>query len=240
VNGAQKIPWKRLAVEAVAIVASILLAFAIDAWWQRRSELDRADALVASLYADFQTSQADLDRWLAGNRWMFRTSSELLSLITNADTDEVILVPLELIVGSVGSPTYSPTESTLEAAVSSGQINLIEDTELRNVLAHWRQLLADTSEDEELIRVLVIHQLVPAFADQIRLGRAFDFDNLAGKFFSQSHTIQDEQIRLRATTKLEGALAERVFYATFVVRGLAEIHDTQAKVLQLLEAHLNE
>ena len=27
------IPWKRIAVEAVAIVASILLAFAIEAWW---------------------------------------------------------------------------------------------------------------------------------------------------------------------------------------------------------------
>jgi hypothetical protein len=28
----EKLPWKRLTVEAAAIVASILLAFAIDAW----------------------------------------------------------------------------------------------------------------------------------------------------------------------------------------------------------------
>ena len=31
-NATQKIQWKRLSVEAFAIVASILLAFAIDAW----------------------------------------------------------------------------------------------------------------------------------------------------------------------------------------------------------------
>jgi hypothetical protein len=33
----EKIPWKRLTVEAAAIVASILLAFSIDAWWENRS-----------------------------------------------------------------------------------------------------------------------------------------------------------------------------------------------------------
>ena len=35
---AQTIQWKRLFVEAVAIVGSILLAFAIDAWWEDRSD----------------------------------------------------------------------------------------------------------------------------------------------------------------------------------------------------------
>jgi hypothetical protein len=34
----QKIQWKRLSVEAVAIVASILFAFAIDAWWDDRQK----------------------------------------------------------------------------------------------------------------------------------------------------------------------------------------------------------
>ena len=37
-NKSQEIPWKRLFVEATAIVASILIAFAIDAWWQDRTE----------------------------------------------------------------------------------------------------------------------------------------------------------------------------------------------------------
>ena len=45
-----------------------LLAFAIDAWWQRRAELEQANALVVSLFADFQASQAHLEIWLVGNR----------------------------------------------------------------------------------------------------------------------------------------------------------------------------
>ncbi len=160
----QKIPWKRLAVEATTIVGSILLAFAIDAWWQRRSELEQADALIVSLHADFEASQNHLETWLAGTRWIFRSSSELLNHIKNAEPDEEISVSLELIVGSIGAPTYSPTDSTWEAAFSSGQIELIEDIELRNILGSWRQQLADTSEDEILIREIIVHQLVPAFS----------------------------------------------------------------------------
>ena len=34
------IRWKTLTVEAVAIVVSILLAFAIDAWWAEKKESD--------------------------------------------------------------------------------------------------------------------------------------------------------------------------------------------------------
>ena len=236
----QKIPWKRLAVEATTIVGSILLAFAIDAWWQRRSELEQADALIVSLHADFEASQNHLETWLAGTRWIFRSSSELLNHIKNAELGEEISVSLELIVGSIGAPTYSPTDSTWEAAFSSGQIELIEDIELRNILGSWRQQLADTSEDEILIREIVVHQLVPAFSEQVRLGRAFEYDRLTGIFLDQSHVDQGEQVRLHATSALEGALAERVFYGTFVVSGLSEIYETQARILQLLEAHIEK
>jgi len=144
-----------------------------------------------------------------------------------------------LIVGTLGAPTYSPTDSTLDAAVSSGQIELIEDSEIRSILALWRQQLADTSEDELLIREIVVHQLVPELSEQVRLGAAFDFRTLTEWFFDQSDVNQDDLIQLRATTKLEGALAERVFYSTFVVSGLTEIYETQAVILRLLDEHLN-
>ncbi len=34
------IPWITITVEAVAIVLSILMAFAIDAWWVEKKEND--------------------------------------------------------------------------------------------------------------------------------------------------------------------------------------------------------
>ena len=49
----QKIPWKRLSVEAAAIVASILLAFAIDAWWDHRNDLIVEDEILRDLEDEF-------------------------------------------------------------------------------------------------------------------------------------------------------------------------------------------
>jgi len=162
-----------------------------------------------------------------------------LDNISKADSDEEITVPFELIVGAIGAPTYGPTDSTLEAAISSGQIDLIEDSELRNTLARWRQQLADTSEDELLIREIVVHQLVPALSENVRLAESFDFKLLTDWFLGQSNIEQDELIQLRATTRLEGALAERVFYTTFVVGGLTEIYESQVEILRLLDEQLN-
>jgi hypothetical protein len=236
---AQPVPWLRIITEGVAIVASILLAFAIDAWWQRRAELEQANALVVSLYADFEASQAHLERWLAGTRRIHGATTELLDHINSAERGEEISVPIELIIGAIGAPTYSPTDSTLDAAVSSGHIELIEDSEIRSILALWRQQLADTSEDELLIREIVVHHLVPELSEQVRLAEAFEFKRLTDWFLYKSDVTQEELIQLRATSKLEGALAERVFYTTFVVGGLADIHETQAEILRLLGEHLD-
>jgi len=45
----QSIPWKRISVEAAAIVASILMAFTIDAWWSDRQR-DEAERVVLKRY----------------------------------------------------------------------------------------------------------------------------------------------------------------------------------------------
>lgn len=48
----QKIQWKRLSAEAVAIVASILFAFAVDAWWDDRQKTGDEQILLQSLLED--------------------------------------------------------------------------------------------------------------------------------------------------------------------------------------------
>jgi len=44
------IPWGRLSVEAAAIVTSILLAFAIQAWWEERNEADLEQRILSALH----------------------------------------------------------------------------------------------------------------------------------------------------------------------------------------------
>ena len=47
------IPWGQIAVEAVAIVASVLLAFSIDAWWDNRKDLLEEQEILLGLEIEF-------------------------------------------------------------------------------------------------------------------------------------------------------------------------------------------
>lgn len=51
------IPWRRIAVEGIAIVASILLAFAIDAWWEDRQRAETEQVVLQTLLSDFRGKQ---------------------------------------------------------------------------------------------------------------------------------------------------------------------------------------
>lgn len=47
------IPWSRIFVESVAIVGSILLAFAIDAWWDDQQERKQEQVYLGALHQEF-------------------------------------------------------------------------------------------------------------------------------------------------------------------------------------------
>ena len=53
--------WKRLALEAVVIVSSILLAFGIDAWWQEGEEQREVRESLAALRSEFVENRSRLD-----------------------------------------------------------------------------------------------------------------------------------------------------------------------------------
>ena len=65
-NSDRKVPWARIGVEGLAIVASILLAFSIDAWWGERQQQDAERAMLQALLDDLRAKQvllADMNRF---------------------------------------------------------------------------------------------------------------------------------------------------------------------------------
>jgi len=57
----QKIPWPRIAVEGAAIIASILLAFSIDAWWGNKQQHNAEQVVLETLLEDLRDKQDLLD-----------------------------------------------------------------------------------------------------------------------------------------------------------------------------------
>jgi hypothetical protein len=55
------IPWVRIGAESAAIIASILIAFAIDSWWADRSERIARDKLVAAMIVEFEETISEAE-----------------------------------------------------------------------------------------------------------------------------------------------------------------------------------
>ena len=140
----------RVVAEGTAIVVSILLAFAIQAWWEERQERDQEQETLNGLAADFASTLAQLHRQLVANE---DRQALLVALETMADTE-----PWEIPADSaalyesalLGFGTFDARDGTLEALVASGDLGIIRDPYLRQMLMGWQSIVGDISEEADL------------------------------------------------------------------------------------------
>ena len=152
------------------IVASILLAFGIEAWWAQR--LERADETEALSRLDVEFAQVDsvMREWRQNHQAVLSASEELLAHVgpdgsTSIDTDRIGAL-LSVVVFTW---TLDPPSGVLSSLLASGQLSLIQNEELRAALASWDSLLDDLRGDEQLAFQLVTEQLGPYLDRRVSL-----------------------------------------------------------------------
>jgi hypothetical protein len=141
------INWFRVTVEGAVIVVSILLAFGIDAAWDRHVERREEAEILADLSVEVSQNLQTLTRLTAlhqrviddAGRLVAMSSSELLAMPT-AEVRPFFFVLISRV-------SFTPVDGTLESALSSGRLNRIQNDSVRNGLVEWRGLAEDTGEE---------------------------------------------------------------------------------------------
>ncbi len=143
----QKIPWKRLSVEAAAIVVSILLAFAIDAWWDERQERAEEREVLESLYAEFEANRDEVASVISFHDREIRSIETLMEL----RQDEILALPAETVAEMLGSlaiaRTFDAVRGSVDALHGSGKLGILRDRELREALTTFVNVVDDAVED---------------------------------------------------------------------------------------------
>ena len=166
----QKISWKRLAVEAAAIVASILLAFAIDAWWDSRSAALQEQALLLALSDDFDAAENMLKSVKRMHVVTAESGEKLISLgeadkIPEADRDGI-----DLLIGMhFARAIFSPPMGTVESVMGSGRIDLIANQELLAELTQWSSVVSRLQILEIEAREHFYDRIYPYLAERLNL-----------------------------------------------------------------------
>jgi len=157
----QKISWKRLAIEAVAIVASILLAFAIDAWWNERQLRVGEAELLAGLQQEFRHNRTVLVQSIELHSTILGGLQELLIASRKGAWQSETLTFDQALVYLTAPPTLDFDGGVLDALVSADRFEIISNRNLRIKLAGWRSVFEEVRDDEIFNRDLVFDQVVP-------------------------------------------------------------------------------
>jgi hypothetical protein len=147
------IPWMRIAAESAAIVLSILLAFAIDAWWDGAQDRAEEQEILRSMEAEFTGLQQQLSvaaaRRAAGLGALGRVLEGASLGFARLPATPVLDSAMVLLVLV---PTFDWTMGALESVLSSGRLELIQDRNLRVALASWPGMAQDIIENESDLR----------------------------------------------------------------------------------------
>jgi hypothetical protein len=146
-------PMLRLVYEGLAIVISILLAFAIDAWWEERQEQADASVAISGLLGEFEENLRQLRLERDSHRASLQSTLALLNMM---GPDPARLPELDdfapLLLSCVTNANFLPRLGTLNSLIASGRLRLIEDPELRQLLTDWPAYAQDMIEWEQVER----------------------------------------------------------------------------------------
>jgi len=224
----ENIPWKRLSVEAAAIVGSILLAFAIDAWWEERldRQMERDD--LERLHAEFIRNRDRMNEMRTAGRAETASAAMYELLADHLGQDLPVDVPNTTLNLVRATPTFDAVTPVLDGLILSGRLENIRDRELLLAVHYWKRHLQQVEETELDARKLVLEQLVPALIRRGNMGPSFNGGDPDG---ITTLTVDEE---------LLGLVAFRASYTKFVVRTLNELEQATNEVIVAAEQALVE
>jgi hypothetical protein len=142
--------WAQLTGEGAAIVISILLAFAIDAWWEERAVRIEEQQVLQGLRSEFLATRDVLTGHLSEHLHYINVFEEFLSTAGDGDADSDGAIVDATLNVLLNPPTSDVGNGTLEALLSSGRIEILSSKVLRAKLAAWEGVMGEVLDDQVL------------------------------------------------------------------------------------------
>ena len=135
--------------EAIVIVASILVAFGLDAWWDDLVERRQERELLVTLQQEFEGTLAASRQVARRHEAALDATTMIISEVRRAmQSGQAIQVPDTMLFRFMYSATMNQSTGALDAVLRGGQVGLIESPNLRAALTSWPGDFDDMMADE--------------------------------------------------------------------------------------------
>jgi len=243
-SNSNDIPLKRNAVEAVVIVASILLAFAIDAWWDERQERIEETEILLGLQSEFSRYRDDLDTSIEYHANVRLLTEELMASTRRGSWDSKTLSIDHALITLSDPKTHDFGGGVLDAMISAGRLEIISDHDLRVKLASWNEVLSEIRDDEINSGLLSENQVIPYMVRwHIPQSRGIELCCDWSKWPQATRSIEDDPdavSRLLSDPEFEVLLDFRYIFVAHVELEFEAAIQTINEILDAIDNSLSE
>lgn len=166
----RKIIRSQLIPEGILIVVSILIAFAIDAWWEEQQEREEEVRVLKSLIAEFQENADRLPAPVQLRELVAENAKAVVDEIQTVGIGNNISVTAEQLFLMTVHGTFEATSGAFDTMLQSGDLRFIENQALREQLVRWPQIVADAVENDYFLRTVAGPRAFEYLAVRVDLG----------------------------------------------------------------------
>jgi len=232
-----KIAWKRLAIEAPVIVVSILLAFAIEAWWDERGERATERVLLERLQSDFIEISSALQLVEEDHREASDACIYFLNLAIGDTVPETGEADRKVAVVFLASRTFNPGSGAVESFSSGDGANLVRSQSLADRLFAWPGIVEELQEEEANLQKGVAERWTPFLSSRVNVG---PYTSTFGEVMKGLPSAVSSMTRdpLVIDQEFQNHVLDRFKWQQIALRDIQPVRNAVDEILQLLSLEL--
>ena len=231
----QRMPLGRLIIEGTVIVFSILLAFAIDAWWDGRQEEDAQIERLARVAAELQSNSERIQSKIETLDVAISATSEILSWMGPEPQEVELQTFMTHWNRMIAIGTFSLIRSATEDFLASGTVDSSQSDDIRNSLSEWYFFGDNLKNQYDLLREA--HSKLDDYT--YTLSTAPRLHTMSELSVMQDHPRSKfpfDHYALLADPRVENLLAVYLLRMEFVTRGVNSYQERQANLLSSINS----
>lgn len=227
----------KLALEAAVVIASILIAFALDAWWAERQLRDETaeDLAIVEFELDENLRLVQLTIDIM-QRVVAETDALVAALEAHPESTIAEIDDTTIFWAVFNNPTLDPSLGGTDAWIAAGRLAGLDSVELRQRLASMRGKVEDVVEEQRIAREIGVHDIYPLLKDlagDIAIVQQLYRDGFHSRQGASMQTVEGNgTISVRNSSALRFLLRAR---AIWYEASIHESRDFQAELEEIQE-----
>lgn len=210
--------WPEYFLEIIAITLGIWAAYVLDDWKEQHENQELEQTYLKAIQAEFTENLDQFQEVVATNRTSLKSCEGLLRQFTQQEPDpDSIHLHWE---SAWLTSSFDPSQSSIQSVLSSSNLKVIQNEELRQLIVGWTDGFKDYQEEEIEAKNHFLNNLLPYMTAN------FNFEE-----------ILNGKPPLQVETTFKNMITIRIIFLRFILESedqrLQEVEAAMHRIIEL-------